>query len=330
MGNSGRDPLPPDLPIAGGIFESPGATVEIRRNSFDVSNTVDTTDHRSVNREVNRILLELFPQADTRQLDRCFSDVVRLYRGDDPAYRACDTAYHDIQHVLEVALAMARLMDGYERSQRIEASIGSRLFVFGVVVALFHDVGYLRHVNDNRHSNGAEYTTVHVSRGARFVQRYMGEIGMSDLSLIAKEIIHFTGYERPAARIRVPSAVFRLLGHMLGTADIIAQMADRCYLEKCRDRLFPEFVQGGLASSGKDDIRDGILFASAEDLIVSTPRFYKTATARLNEQLGEAHRYVERHFDGQNLYFEEMQKNVHYASIVAAERDLCLLRRSLN
>ncbi len=303
--------------------------MDIRRNNFDVSNTVDTTDAASVNREVSRIFRNLFPQADTRQIDACFSDVVRLYRGENPSYRACDTAYHDIQHVFEVSLAMARLMDGYERSHRAAESLGARLFVFGMVIALLHDVGYLRHVNDSRHDNGAQYTTIHVSRGARFVQRYMGEIGMADLAPIAKDIIHFTGYERPAAQIRVPHIMFRMLGHMLGTADIIAQMADRCYLEKCRDRLFPEFVQGGLAAGGKDDNRTGILFTSVEDLIVRTPQFYKTATVRLNEQLGEAHKYVERHFDGQNLYFEEMQKNVRYASIVAEERDLYLLRRTL-
>ena len=303
--------------------------MDIRRNSFDVSNTVDTTNCVSVNREINRIFLGLFPEADTLQVDNCFSDVMRLYRGENPSYRACDTAYHDIQHVQEVALAMARLMDGYERSRRTMESMGPRLFVFGVVLALLHDVGYLRHVNDSRHDHGAEYTTIHVSRGASFVRRYMDEIGMADLALVAKDIIHFTGYERPAARIRVPHIKFRLLGHMLGTADIIAQMADRCYLEKCRDRLFPEFVHGGLAASGKDDHRAGIIFSSVEDLIVNTPRFYKTATVRLNEQLGGAHKYVERHFDGQNLYFEEMQKNVNYASLVAEEHDLGMLRRSL-
>ena len=37
------------------------------------------------------------------------------------------------------------------------------------------------------------------------------------------------------------------VGHLLGTADMIAQMADRCYLEKCRDRLYAEFVLGGVA-----------------------------------------------------------------------------------
>jgi hypothetical protein len=303
--------------------------MRIRRNNFDVSNTVDTTDHSSVNREVDRIFRELFPAAGTQQLDICYSDVVRLYRGENPHYRACDTAYHDLQHVLEVSLAMARLMSGYERSRGDAESMGPRLFVFGVVTALLHDIGYLRHVNDSRHDHGAQYTPIHVSRGAKFIQRYISDIGMPEFAPIAKEIVHFTGYERPADRIQVPNLKFRMLGHMLGTADIIAQMADRCYLEKCRDRLFPEFVQGGLASNGAGDQRGGVLFNSVEELICKTPGFYKTASARLNDQLGEAHQYVQRHFDGRNPYFEEMDKNIQYASKVAEKQDLSLLRRAL-
>ena len=300
-----------------------------RRNSFDVSNTVDTTDPMSVNREVGRIFSELYPDAGMQQLNTCFYDIVRLYRGENPSYHACDTAYHNLQHVLDVSLAMARLMDGYERTRRTAESIGPRLFIFGVMTALLHDIGYLRHVHDSRHDNGAQYTRIHVSRGAKFIERYMCDMGMIDLAPMAKQIVHFTGYERQTNRILVPNAMFRMLGHMLGTADIIAQMADRCYLEKCRDRLFAEFVQGGLASSGAGDNRRGILFASVEELIGKTPGFYKTAAVRLNEQLGGTYRFVQLHFDGQNLYFEEMGKNVQYALIVAEEHDLSLLRRAL-
>lgn len=43
-----------------------------------------------------------------------FADAVRLYEGGDPAYLPCETEYHDIQRVLDVTLAMARLMDGYQ------------------------------------------------------------------------------------------------------------------------------------------------------------------------------------------------------------------------
>ena len=298
-----------------------------RRNDYDVTDRVNTTEPASVNGEVNRIFLELYPNASTHVLNRCFRDLTRLQRGEYPGYHACDTSYHNLQHSLDVTLAMARLMDGYERTQDRSGELGARLFRFGIVTALFHDVGYLRKINDTRHKNGAEYTLKHVTRGAKFLEDYMNRIGMAELAPIASQIIHFTGYEKPIAKIDVPNLSFRLLGNMLGTADIIAQMADRCYLEKCRDRLYPEFVEGGLAARDESDRRSSVMFRSVGDLMVKTPHFYKTATVRLNDQLGSAHGYVGKHFGGQNLYFDEIEKNMQYATAVAQQGDLTLLRR---
>ena len=298
-----------------------------RRNDYDVTDRVNTTEPASVNGEVNRIFLELYPNASTHVLNRCFRDLTRLQRGEYPGYHACDTSYHNLQHSLDVTLAMARLMDGYERTQDRSGELGARLFRFGIVTALFHDIGYLRKINDTRHKNGAEYTLKHVTRGAKFLEDYMNRIGMAELAPIASQIIHFTGYEKPIAKIDVPNLSFRLLGNMLGTADIIAQMADRCYLEKCRDRLYPEFVEGGLAARDESDRRSSVMFRSVGDLMVKTPHFYKTATVRLNDQLGSAHGYVGKHFGGQNLYFDEIEKNMQYATAVAQQGDLTLLRR---
>jgi hypothetical protein len=104
-------------------------------------------------------------------------------------------------------------------------------------------------------------------------------------------------------------------------------MADRCYLEKCRDRLFPEFVEGGLAARDEADRRASVMFRSVEHLMQKTPHFYKSATVRMNDQLGSAHEYVGRHFGGPNLYFDEIEKNMQYASAVSDRRDLSLLRR---
>ena len=298
-----------------------------RRNDYDVTDRVNTTEPASVNGEVNRIFLELYPNASTHVLNRCFRDLTRLQRGEYPGYHACDTSYHNLQHSLDVTLAMARLMDGYERTQDRSSELGARLFRFGIVTALFHDIGYLRKINDTRHKNGAEYTLKHVTRGAKFLEDYMNRIGMAELAPIASQIIHFTGYEKPIAKIDVPNLSFRLLGNMLGTADIIAQMADRCYLEKCRDRLYPEFVEGGLAARDESDRRSSVMFRSVGDLMVKTPHFYKTATVRLNDQLGSAHGYAGKHFGGQNLYFDEIEKNMRYATAVAQQGDLTLLRR---
>ena len=299
-----------------------------RRNNYDVTNRVNTTDPAAVSGEVNRMFVELYPGESTSVLNRAFKDLVLLHHGDYPGYRACDTGYHNLQHTLEVTLAMARLMDGYERSGDRGDALGSRLFGFGIVTALFHDIGYLRRATDTRHKNGAEYTFKHVTRGARFLAAYLSERGMATLAVVASRIIHFTGYERSVQSIRLPNPTFRLLGNLLGTADIIAQMADRCYLEKCRDRLFPEFVDGGLAARDEDDHRASVQFRSAADLVVKTPSFYRTARARLDDQLGRVYHYAETHFAGPNLYLEAIDQNIQFATEVAKQRDLSLLRRA--
>jgi hypothetical protein len=305
-----------------------GTSLATRRSEYDVSNRVNTTDPAAVHNEVSRVFLALYPDASLELVARAFADCGLLYRGEYPGYHGCDTGYHNLQHVLDVTLAMARLMDGYERARHRSEPIGPRVFGLGVITALFHDIGYLRHRNDTRHRKGAEYTLRHVSRGARFLERYLSDAGMPDLAPVAARIIHFTGYEIPVQRIEVPSLMFRMIGNMLGTADIMAQMADRCYLEKCRDRLYPEFVDGGLASPGQEGAAGGVaVFSSAEDLLRKTPGFYQSATARLTDHLGATYRYVTNHFGGQNLYLDEVVKNIRYAERVAANNDFNLLRR---
>src|SRR5688572_30374601 len=114
--------------------------MNFRRSDFDVTNRINTTDPVCVKLEVSRIFRALYPAKDARALDRAFDDTVRLYRGEFPGYRACDTQYHDLQHVMEVTLAMARLLDGYERSRANSPAIGERNFQLGVICALYHDM----------------------------------------------------------------------------------------------------------------------------------------------------------------------------------------------
>jgi len=298
-----------------------------RGNDYDVTAQINTTDPQIVNDEIDRIYLDLYPSAPTGQLDRAFRDLTRLYQGEFPGYRPCDTAYHDVQHVLDVTLAMARLIDGYERARIGTQPFGDSLFRLGVITALFHDIGYLRRVKDQMHKNGAEYTLTHVSRGSHFLKDYLPKIGMAEMADIAAELIHFTGYETPLGKINVPSPIYRLLGSMLGSADIIAQMSDRCYLEKCRDRLYPEFVAGGIAIKRNPEGVEQVVFASGEDLVIKTPGFFRGATKRLDIDLGGCHSYAQQHFGGQNLYLEELNKNINFAQGFSAEADTAALKR---
>jgi hypothetical protein len=296
-----------------------------RRNECDVTNLIDTTSSDDVKDAVSSIYQDLYQLDTPGNLITAFDDVGRLYRGEMPGFHPCDTGYHDIQHVLDVTLAMTRLMDGCVRATSIEM-IPERLFQFGVVSALFHDCGYIRLRKDSRHENGAEYTRVHVSRGARFLEDYLPKIGMRDMTQAATRTIHFTGYEVPVDKIRV-TPEFRLIGNLLGSADILAQMADRCYLEKCYDRLYPEFVRGGIARQRKGDGSEIVVFASAADLIFKTPRFYDGAVKRLDQALEGQYRHIEAHFGGCNPYLEEVGKNIRYARHIAAKEDISFLRR---
>lgn len=297
-----------------------------RRNDYDVTNRVRTTDPGEVEAEIGRIFHTLYPSAPGQAIGQAIDDATRLFRGDFPGYAACDTAYHDLQHTLDVSLAMARIMAGYVRQERDEL-IDADLFCFGVMAALFHDAGYIRRISDQRHVNGAEYTKVHVSRGGRFLRNYLRRIGLSKFSEAAAPTLHFTGYERAAQRIRVPDPVFRLIGNMLGSADIIAQMADRCYLEKCYERLYPEFVIGGVDRRVEGDGSEQLIFASAEDLVLRTPQFYRSAMKRLHEQLDAVMRFAAERAQQPNLYVEETEKNIRYARRLAEHGDLSALRR---
>ena len=253
---------------------------KFRRNNFDVANTVNVTDPVSVGDALEAIFLDLFPDARAGTLRTAVNHISQLYRGEHPDYAPCDTGYHDLQHIMDVTLASARLMDGYERSQKSGAGLGEELFVFGILLALFHDSGYLRKRGSEDDRKGAEFTLVHVSRSAELLKNYMQEVGMGKLADIAAQVVHFTGYEVPVERIQVPPA-YRAIGNLVASADILAQMSDRCYLEKCYDRLYTEFVLAGIAKKRDAQGNEQVLFSSPQDLVIKTPGFYKSAKKRM-------------------------------------------------
>jgi hypothetical protein len=229
--------------------------------------------------------------------------------------------------VLDVTLAMARLVDGYQRTRGEAPAIAREHFELGVVCALFHDCGYIRRATDRRHRNGAAYTTTHVSRGGKFLKQYLPQIGLGRHAEVAASILHFTGYERSVAKIRLEDPMLRLVGSLLGSADIIAQMSDRCYLEKCRDRLYPEFVEGGITRK-KTVQGEVVVFSSAYDLLRKTPSFYQNATRRLDNDLGGAYKYATAHFGGQNLYMEALRQNIRWIERAGGDYAEIPLRRN--
>ena len=232
-----------------------------------------------------------------------------------------------MQHTLDDTLAMARLLAGYERSHAPDQRLGADRGLLGIVVALFHDAGYIRQTDDTVHRNGAEFTRTHVGRSARFLARYLPTIGMAEWVPVATLIVHFTGYEMRFDQIRLDDPRDRKVGHLLGTADMMAQMADRCYLEKCRDRLYPEFVLGGVAVFRQENNLK-VTYGSGLDVLRQTPGFVaETMRTRLDGEFGGAYRYVEVLFSGRNPYMETIERSLDYLKQVLQSKRWWLLRR---
>jgi hypothetical protein len=188
----------------------------------------------------------------------------------------------------------------------------------------------LRRIGEDEASrNGAEFTRTHVARGARFLSEYLPNTTLSGWIPIATQIVHFTGYEVPFTQIQVSDARDIKLGHLIGTADMIAQMSDRCYLEKCRDRLYAEFVLGGVALPIAANGGRQVKYASGLDLLRQTPEFVaEVRLKRLDGEFHGAYHYLESLYDGHNPYMEAIDRNVEYLRQILRSENWRLLRRN--
>jgi len=303
----------------------------VRRSDFDVTNTVQVSSPQAVLEAVQSLYRPVWPDLELAPLAEAFAHFERLFAGQIPGYFGVDTVYHDRQHTLDITLALARLIVGHERTQPESARLGSERAIVGLIVGLFHDVGYLRRTDELESRNGAEFTRTHVSRGARFLEDYLPALGFEIWVPAASKIIHFTGYEVPFAQIEAKVTDPRdvMLGHLLGTADMMAQIADRCYLEKCRDRLYAEFVLGGVALPVAANGGRQVKYASGLDLLRQTPEFVAEVRAkRLDGEFHRAYRFVEPLYGGRNPYLESIDRNMEYLRQILRSENWRLLRRS--
>jgi hypothetical protein len=302
---------------------------DLRRNDYDVANSVQVSSTAAVSAAVRELYTAAWPGETFENVATAFDDFDKLFTGRMPGYHGVDTLYHDRQHSLDITLAMARLLVGYERSVENRLRFGGERAAMGLVTSLFHDAGYIREFEDRKHSNGAEFTLYHVTRSARFLARYLPNLGMEKWVPVSTRIVHFTGYEMKLKEIQLADPRDRKLGHLLGTADLIAQMADRCYLEKCRDRLYPEFVLGGVAAATGIDGTLQVKYSSGLDLLRQTPEFVReTRVERLEGEFEHAYRYVEPLFGGRNPYLEAIDRNLGYLRRVLSTERWPMLRRN--
>ena len=73
-----------------------------RRSDYDVTNRVKVSSQTAVRQAVADIFADLYPDSAFDPVWLAFLDFERFFSGLDPSYHGVDTAYHDIQHTLDL------------------------------------------------------------------------------------------------------------------------------------------------------------------------------------------------------------------------------------
>jgi len=179
----------------------------------------------------------------------------------------------------------------------------------GIISSLMHDSGYIQEIGDDD-GTGAKYTLVHIERSNKFMQNYMNKKQYHPRDFqILENCLRCTGLNVSLDKIQFQSLEHEMLGKMLGTADLLGQMADRTYLERL-PYLYQEYVEGEVPG-----------FASEYDLVVKTPGFWEFVKGRFENELGNVVRFVQSHFKARwgidkDLYFEAIERNINYLKFI--------------
>lgn len=286
---------------------------------FDSAQRVDLANPAAVLVAIDAVLQSGWGADYGRPLlTRALSDVAAVFRGDYPGLLRCDTHYHDLAHAFDATLAMARLLGGYLQAHEVPVAIDADHALLGVLLTLFHDIGLMRRT-DEAHLQGAALGPVHEVRSVEFARNYLAQSTLAHLADKAS-LIMVTRIDRPLADDLTP--LDRTLASLMGTADIASQLADRYYLEKCRDFLFLEFVVSGRAGRPDAEFPDG------EALLRKTPDFFIGPVARrLSAEYDNALRYMRIYFAGSCPYTAAMERNFRYLDSVLASELFSQLRR---
>jgi len=230
-------------------------------------------------------------------------DLIDIFSGSHPDFQKNTLPYHNLRHSQMVVLATIRLFHGLHCKQ---IHISEDTLIKGLLAAYFHDTGMLLLVDDPAQS-GAEYFADHEERSILFLKRYCSRKKLKyEIARDGATIIHYTELSSEPATFDKHSPEVELAGQVVGSADILAQMADRYYLE-CLPLLYSEQQAGGINEH-----------KSAMELIEHTANFYhNVALKRLNTTFANTSEAMQTHFRerymvDRNLYIENIERNISY------------------
>jgi hypothetical protein len=269
---------------------------------------VVTKDPAAVEAEVRSACREIFPNGDKTFVPRAFQWAGECFTGGFRDYQPVDAPYHDFEHTLQGTLCLAQILRARHRAGA-PPPLTERGFQLGLLAILFHDTGYLKQRADTA-GTGAKYTVTHVARGAQFAAEFLRARGFSAADIRSVEnMIHCTGMDAALNEISFQSEEERIVGHALGTADLLGQMAAADYVDKL-PVLYAEFAEA--ARYSQDRTHFVSQYSSVDDLLKQTPEFWeKLVQRKLNREFGGLYQFLNDPYpQGPNDYLLRIEANM--------------------
>jgi hypothetical protein len=263
---------------------------------------------------------KICPSMDLGLIEQIDSDVSALFSGSSADFQKNTLPYHNLRHSRMVVLGAMRLFHGLHGNH---VHISPETLLKGLLAAYFHDTGLLLEKNETA-ASAAQYMAVHETRSVQVLNKYLARNGFSEeIARDCATIIHYTDLDMDPATFATHSHEIHLAGQVIGSADILAQMADRYYLE-CLPLLFDEQKTGGINQHD-----------SALELMEHTAIFYHDVVLkRLIVTFAGTSEAMRTHFRNRykvdrNLYLENIDKNIAYLKKIIARCDslTCLEKR---
>jgi hypothetical protein len=236
-------------------------------------------------------------------IEQAFNDTLKLFRGRYEGFKACNTRYHDLDHSVMVFLATARLVHALVISGR---SFKDKDIDLCLIASLLHDAGFIQSRRDVK-GTGAKYSIGHEKRSVEFLHSYLAQYRYTEDEITdCSHMVECTILMLSPKEIPFRNDDIELLGKIVGTADLVAQIADRIYLEKLL-YLYQEFEEAHVPG-----------FDSELELLKKTEAFYRDISRkRIDEELGGVASLMHLHFKerwgiDKDLYEEYIQKNICY------------------
>ncbi|OGQ99445.1 MAG: hypothetical protein A2505_04610 [Deltaproteobacteria bacterium RIFOXYD12_FULL_55_16] len=246
------------------------------------------------------------------RLAMLFADVADLYAGRWSSHEACAVTYHNFSHALDVCLAAARMLVGWNKVEPPTQALDGQCFHLAMAASLFHDAGYIKNKGDHA-GLGGKFTLIHVGRGMEIAREYLTRKQWSENEIEAVvRMISLTDYAKmPDIDLLFKNPQLKAMAQMVATADLVAQMADTDYIQRIDD-LFAEFQEVYEFENREALAKKGTkVYKTVQEIKDGTIAFYEKFVVPTLGKLGRMDRYLTNFFgDGRNPYQENITANL--------------------